>query len=262
MRHTLIILAITLTCAGLVGALARPAGALSGAATDTEYTEDFPVDHCRFRANGRNMYMSLEPGYQLYLEGDDDGEFVTLLITVLHDTERISFDHEGERIRVKTRVVEEREYADGELVEVSRNFLALCQQTGDIYYVGEDVDDYEDGEIVGHEGAWRAGVDGALPGILMPGSFLLGSRYFQELAPGVALDRAEHVEMGVTTVVPAGEFEDSVVVFEDSALEPDADSEKIYGPGVGLLVDDALELVWFGFGDDDDDSDDSDDSDD
>ena len=40
----------------------------------------------------------------------------------------------------------------------------------------------EDGRIVSHEGAWRAGVDGAQPGLIMPGTFLLGSRYFQEIA--------------------------------------------------------------------------------
>ncbi len=226
------------------------------AAGDLEFTTDFPLDTCKFKASGRNPHFSLKSGYQLLLEGLDEGEIVTLQITVLTKKQTIKFDYNGEEVKVKTRVVEEREWADGELIEVSRNFFARCKRTNDIYYFGEDVDIYEDGEIVSHEGAWRAGVDGALPGLIMPGSFLLGSRYFQELAPEVALDRAENVEMGLTMKTLAGTFEDCVVVFEDSALEPDADSEKIYCPGVGLVLDDELELIWYGWAGDDDDDDD------
>jgi hypothetical protein len=250
MKRTTLIAAIGLvTCA---------VGARAGA-DDPEFTTDFPLDTCKFKASGRNPYFSLKPGYQLLLEGLDEDEFITLQITVLPEKETIRFEYNGERIKVKTRVVEEREWADGELIEVSRNFFARCKRTNDIYYFGEDVDIYEDGEIVSHDGAWRAGVDGALPGLIMPGTFLLGSRYFQEIAPGVALDRAEHVEMGVTVETFASTFEDCVVVFEDSALEPDADSEKIYCPGVGLVQDDELLLVWYGWAGDDDDDDDDDD---
>ena len=54
-------------------------------------------------------------------------------------------------------MVEERETEDGELVEVSRNFFAICEETNSVFYFGEEVDDDEDGEIVGHEGAWLAG---------------------------------------------------------------------------------------------------------
>jgi hypothetical protein len=247
MKRTRLIVAIGFVTLAVGGA---------AAAEDPEFTSDFPLDLCKFKTTGANLYFSLKPGYQLLLEGLDEDEIVTLQITVLTKKKTIRFDYNGEEVKVKTRVVEEREWADGELVEVSRNFFALCKQTSDIYYFGEDVDIYEDGEIVSHDGAWRAGVDGALPGLIMPGSFLLGARYFQEFAPDIALDRAENVEMGVTMKTLAGTFENCVVVFEDSALEPDADSEKIYCPGVGLTQDDELTLIWYGRAGDDDDSDD------
>ena len=144
---------------------------------------------------------------------------------------------------VLTRVVEEREWADGELVEVSNNFFAICRKTNSVFYFGEDVDIYEDGEIVSHEGAWRAGVNGAMPGIIMPGTFLLGSRYFQEIAPGVAMDRGENVEMGLEMETEAGLFCGCVKVLETTPLEPDAESEKIYCPGIGLVVDDEVRIV-------------------
>jgi hypothetical protein len=118
-----------------------------------------------------------------------------------------------------------------------------------VVYFGEDVDFYEDGEIVGHEGSWRAGVAGAAPGLIMPGTFLLGSRYYQEVAPGVAEDRAEHVAMGLDVEVEAGDFTHCVEVLETTPLEPGAESEKTYCPGVGLVVDGDLELVEFGIDD-------------
>ena len=210
---------------------------------DVEFTSDFPLETCKFKPTGENPYFILKEGYQLYLEGEEDGEAIAALITVLPDKETINLP--GMK-PIKTRVVEEREWADGELVEVSRNFFAICKNTGDVYYFGEDVDDYEDGEIVGHEGAWRAGVDGAMPGIIMPGSFLLGARYYQEMAPGVAEDLGMNEEMGLDVSTDAGDFEDCVLVLESSGLDCEDESEKIYAPGVGLVVDDELELVDYG----------------
>ncbi len=160
---------------------------------EDEFTTEFDLTSCRFKTIGANPYFILIPGYQLVLEGEEDDEEIHLEITVLRDTEKIYLEGIG---RIKTRVVEEREWIDDELVEVSRNFFAICRKTNDVYYFGEDVDIYEDGEIVSHEGSWRAGEDDAMPGIIMPGTFLLGSRYYQEVAPDVAMDRAEHMAMG------------------------------------------------------------------
>jgi hypothetical protein len=84
----------------------------------------------------------------------------------------------------------------------------------------------------------------------MPGRYLLGSRYFQELAPGVALDRAEHTAMGLTIATPAGTFRNCVEVIETSPLEPGHESLKRYCPGVGLVVDDGLVLEEVGKGED------------
>jgi hypothetical protein len=210
------------------------------------FTDSFRLEDCTFQDRGRNAYFSLAPGDQIVLEGEDDGEELLLQITVQRDREVVTFETaDGETLAVATRVVEEREWVDEELVEVSRNFFALCQETGDLFYFGEEVDIYEDGEIVGHDGAWRAGEDGALPGILVPGRFLLGARYFQEIAPGVALDRAENVAMGLTVETEAGTFEDCVEVLETTPLEPSSRSTKVYCPGVGLVQDDEATLVEF-----------------
>jgi hypothetical protein len=228
-------------------------GGVAVAAPVTDFTVDFDLDDCTFANDGRNPYFSLVPGDELLLEGDDDGETVVVRIRVLNATRTIKFRNEdGEQMQVVTRVVEEREWVDDELVEVSRNFYARCKETNDIFYFGENVDIYEDGQIVSHDGAWLAGKQGALPGIIMPGRFLLGSRYYQELAPGVALDRAEHKTMGMEIDVPAGSFEDCVEIIETTPLEPGHESRKVYCEGIGLVIDSVAELVDFEIDDEDD----------
>jgi hypothetical protein len=218
-------------------ALVLPAAAL---AHDPPYTDDFDRERCTFVAFGNNPYFPLWPGLSLLIEGEDedDGETVELavLITILPETEIVD--------GVRTRVYEERESENGELVEVSRNFVAECRETGAVWYFGEDVDDYEDGEIVGHGGAWRAGVDGAEPGILMPGTPLVGARFFQEIAPGVALDRAEIISVGNVLEVPFGTLEEVVEALDTDALAPEEEGDpKFYAPGLGLVKDEVLELT-------------------
>ncbi len=200
-----------------------------------EYTQEFGLEGCTFLTQGRSRYFVLDPGYWLQLEGRDGRELLQLTITVLDETEIVD--------GVETRVLEERELVDGKLVEISRNFMALCAETGDAVYFGEDVDIYENGEVVSHEGAWRAGVAGARPGVLVPGQYLLGARYFQEIAPDVAMDRACHTGMGLTETTPAGVFTNCVEMMETTPLEPRSRSVKIFAPGVGLIDDDGARLV-------------------
>ena len=242
--------------------LAASALAAAQNGEDPDFTTDFRLEECKFSHKGGNAYFSLDHGRQLIFEGEDEGEFLELWVTVLDETRWIEFETtDGVTRWVKTRVIEEREWLDEELVEISRNFFARCRETSDVYYFGEDVDIYEDGDIVSHEGAWLAGVDGAQPGLIMPGTFLLGSRYYQETAPGVAMDRGENVAMGLEIEVPAGVFDGCVEVLETTPLDPEEESTKIYCPGIGLVIDDEAELVEYRLRPDDDCDDEDDDED-
>lgn len=223
-----------------VSVVAWPGNAAAGKNKKKEFTQSFDLSACTFSNTGRNTYFVLDPGYRLVLKGSEGKHDLEVRMTVLPDVEVITIPGMAP---IPTRVVEESEFEDGAQSEISRNFFAICDQTSDVYYFGEDVDIYEDGQIVGHGGAWRAGVDGALPGLAMPGTFLLGSRYFQEIAPGVAMDRAEHVDVGLTIDVPAGHFTNAVRVLETSPLERSSRDIKIYAPGVGVIVDETLELT-------------------
>jgi hypothetical protein len=206
------------------------------------FTDEFFIEDCTFASTGANPFFPLTPGLVLRLEGeeeDDEGEVVEIAATVsvLDET----FDVNG----VECRVVEERETEDGELVEVSRNYFAHCVETGSVFYFGEHVDDYEDGEIVGHGGEWLAGDNGAAAGIIMPGTILIGGRYQQETAPGVAMDRGEIIAMGLTAETPAGTFDDCIQINDSSPLDPGAEDVKIFCHGIGNVVDEDLELVEY-----------------
>lgn len=209
------------------------------AGTEIPYTDTFFLEDCRLRAVGVNDYfIPLKPGSFLLLEGDDDGESVTLLIYVLPEIKIVD--------GVPCAVVREKEWADGELVEESFNYFAICRDDKSIFYFGEDVDIYEDGEVVSHAGAWLAGQNGAKHGLIMPGHPLNGSRYYQETAAGVALDKAEHRSNTATIETPAGTFENCLTVVETTDLEPGHESFKAYARGVGLIQDGVLKLVDHG----------------
>jgi len=197
-----------------------------------KWTKSFDMKNRKFATTGRNRFFILRPGYQLVLESRTE----KVVITVLKETKKI-----GE---VETRIVEEREEENGELKEVSRNFFASCKRSGDVFYFGEEVDDYEDGKIVRHSGAWRADEENSQAGIIMPGTILLGARHYQEIAPN-ALDRAEIISDDVTMKTPAGTFKNCIRVEETSGLNPDEKCYKTYAPGVGLIQDEDLLLTQY-----------------
>ena len=219
--------------------------ALASAAA-APFTSSFPLAACEFVPSGGNDFLKLEVNRQLYLSnvrcvsaGECD-ELEEVWITILPQTKVIKFMNGNTQLSVRTRVMEERESSDGELEEISRNYVADCNPMNDVYYFGEDV---TDGEGNPEDDAWRAGVNGARPGLLMPDrAFLLGSRYFQEIAPN-AKDRAEHTALGLEIEVPAGVFRNCVEVTETSPLEPGEESIKVYCPGVGMVIDEELELI-------------------
>ena len=88
------------------------------------------------------------------------------------------------------------------------------------------------------------------PGIIMPANPAVGMRYAQEVAPGISEDQAKIVALGETGTVPAGTYQNTLLIRETISLDPGVESFKRYAPGVGLIVDDVSELVRVG--DDDD----------
>lgn len=198
---------------------------------DSSWQREFGIAQCKLTTTGRGSYFVLEPGFQLVLQDED----TKLEITVLDQTKQVA--------GVTTRVVEEREWKKGKLYEVARNYFAICEATKDVFYFGEDVDFYENGKVVKHDGSWLAGVGENKPGLMMPGTPKVGMKYYQEIAPGVAMDRAEIVSVSETCKTPAGTFSKCLKVKEGSAMDPLVTEYKYYAPGIGLIRDEDLLLV-------------------
>ncbi len=231
---------------GVVVLLAVACGAPeSDFGADPSWKQEFGISECELASTGRNQFFILERGFQLVLEGGSE----KVQITVLDDTKTISgvLDETGKVTSITTRVVEEREWKDGEIIEVSRNFFAICPSTKDVFYFGEEVDDYKDGEVFSHSGAWLAGKKGAKAGLIMSGDPTVGMRYYQEIAPDVALDRAEVVSLDETLETPAGSFSNSLKTQEGNALDPGEKEFKTYAPGIGLSQEESLLLTSYGF---------------
>jgi hypothetical protein len=191
------------------------------------------VDARALRSHGTGEYIDLTPG-RTWLYRSQSGQ---LKISVLDQTRMVD--------GVETRIVEERESEGGALVEVSRNFFAIDPASGDLYYFGEEVDVYKGGRVTGHPGAWESGRGAARFGLALPGRPRVGDKYYQEFAPGVAMDRGEVVSVEETVETPAGGFARCVHVRETTALEPEDVSQKWYAPGVGLIKDDEMELIAY-----------------
>lgn len=231
---------LTLLAYGQVGEIEVPAS-LPDADDDAPPVASFTEsrENCTFAPTGDNPFFPLQVGYRQVLAGEDeDGEPEEVVITVTNETRVVD--------GVTTRVVTEEESVDGELEENSWNFFATCVETGAVYYFGEEVDIYDDGELESHEGAWLAGADGAVAGVVMPGNVSVGWKAYQEYHVGVAEDFAEIVALDETVVTPAGTFTGAIKVKETTRLEPGNVEYKWYAPGVGIVVDGPLKLRSYG----------------
>ncbi|HSJ98569.1 MAG TPA: hypothetical protein VLC53_15955 [Myxococcota bacterium] len=146
-----------------------------------------------------------------------------------------------EILGVRTTTQRDRAFEDGLLVEETFDFFAQ-DAAGNVWYFGEDVTNYvydDMGNLVGtnDESTWRAGVNDALPGFIMPADLTIGFNYYQEFAPDDdAIDDATTHAVGLDVPLDIGDFTDVLRVFETNALEPDAREFKYYAPGQGLIL--------------------------
>jgi hypothetical protein len=194
------------------------------------FRRQFTAQRSDLRPSGANPYFPLSPG--LVCRYRDGG--ATLVITITDQTRVVD--------GVTTRVVEEREEEGGKPSETSYNFFAAHPSSRDVYYFGEEVDVFKDGKVSGHPGVWLSGRSGGRFGLIMPGTPSVGDRYYQEIAPGIALDRAEVISLDETVTTPAGTFTRCLHTRETSPLEKGS-SDKWYAPGIGLVKDEGMELV-------------------
>lgn len=216
-----------LTLSTLLAAVAASCSGRSGGASPSlvpnlaaaKFTHSTRID---------NPLLPLEAGHtHLYVSPTDDGP-ETVIVEVLEQTRVVQ--------GVTCRVVRDRVFRDGLLLEDTHDWFAQ-DDAGNVWYFGEEVDNYENGVLADHDGSWEAGVDGALPGIVMyadPATHV-GETFRQEYYAGEAEDMAKVLSTTEQITVPFGSFENVVQTEDWTPLEPGLREQKYYAPGVGVI---------------------------
>jgi len=187
------------------------------------------IDPADFVDRVDNRYFPLTPGTTFVYEGEtEDGEAVRVEDYVTHETKQV--------LGVTCVVVRNRVIENGDLVEETFDWYAQ-DKDGNVWYFGEDAKEYEAGVVVSTEGSWEAGVDGAMPGIIMEANPQAGDLYRQEYYEGEAEDMAEVLSLTESASVTYGSFDNLLMTREWTPLELGVVEHKYYAPGVGLILE-------------------------
>lgn len=184
-----------------------------------------------FVAGITNPFFPLRPGSTWVYEAPLGDGVERVDVEVLAETRRI--------VGVEATVVRDTVSRNGETIEDTYDWYGQ-DKNGNVWYLGESTKEYADGRVASTEGSWEWGVDGALPGIVMPADPRPdGKRYFQEFYWGEAGDEAEVIALGRPVATSAGRFNDTVTMREWTRLEPGIEEEAYYARGVGLVSKEA-----------------------
>jgi len=191
------------------------------------YVEGAPyapvIDSDAFVEGITHPFLPFTPGAKWVYGGAE-----RIVVEVLDETKDI--------LGIKATVVRDRVYEDGELIEDTLDWYGQ-DVAGNVWYLGEQTAEYENGQVVSTAGSWEAGVDGALPGIIMLADPRVGDQYRQEFYAGEAEDLAAVTALRGSVTVPAGTWSgDEVLVTEEwTPLEPNVREQKTYALGVGVV---------------------------
>lgn len=176
-----------------------------------------------------NPYFPLDPGTRLtYREIDEEGKKLEVVVVVTTETKKIANG-------ITARVVRDTVTEDGEIIEDTFDWYAQDSE-GNVWYMGENTAEYESGKIKTKKGSWEAGVDGALPGIIMPADPQPGLAFREEYYKGEAEDNGEVLSTEEMADVPFGHFENVLLTKETITIEPDVLEYKLWAKGVGMVL--------------------------
>lgn len=190
--------------------------------------EPVELDPADFVAEIDNEYWPMSPGSRwVYREVDEEGNELRVEVTVTDRTKKIA--------GIDAVVVHDVVTENGELKEDTFDWYAQ-DEDGNVWYLGEDTKEYEDGEVVSTKGSWEHGVDGAQAGVIMPADPKVGLIYRQEHYAGKAEDRGEILALDESVKVPFGSFDGALETEDTTPLEPKVLEHKFYAKGVGAVL--------------------------
>jgi hypothetical protein len=204
-------------------------GSAAGSDALPQGSEHVELDPAEFTTEIDNRYWPMTPGSR-WVYREVEGEDVQRVVVTVTDRTRTV---DGIEARVVRDVVSSA--ASGEPVEVTDDFYAQDAE-GNIWYLGEETTEYENGKPVSTSGSFEAGVDGAEAGVAMPADPQAGLTYRQEYYAGEAEDQGEVLRLGEQAEVVAGHFTDVLVTRDVNPLEPKVVEYKFYAPEVGPVL--------------------------
>jgi hypothetical protein len=176
-----------------------------------------------------HSYWPMKPGTRwTYREVEPDGEVKEVVVVVTTQTKKLANG-------VTARVVRDTVRVEGSIIEDTLDWYAQDAQ-GNLWYLGEDTAEFENGKITSRSGSFEAGVDGALPGIMIPADPAPGMRYRQEYYAGEAEDNGEVLSTAEMAQVPAGLYRGALLTKDTITIEPDVQEYKLYAKGVGPVL--------------------------
>jgi hypothetical protein len=206
--------------------------AVAANAASAPRTASAPVfDPNNFAAVIDNPYFPLPVGRTLVYSGLKDGQTQRDTVTVTNQTKVI--------LGVTATVVSDIADHNGTVLERTSDWYAQDKQ-GNVWYLGEDTVHFLANGKGDTTGSWQAGVNGAVPGIIMEANPQIPDAYRQELLAGQAEDTAWIVDRGGTVRVPYGKVRNVLTTLEATRLEPGAYDQKVYGPGIGIVSELAI----------------------
>jgi hypothetical protein len=189
-----------------------------------------------------NPYLPMIPGTIFTYKGVTEDGNENIVVAVTYDTKTIM----GVTCLVVSDIVTEE---GGQVLESTLDWYAQ-DIDGNVWYFGEDTKEYNNGIPISTEGSWEAGINGAQPGIVMPGTPIFGVPYRQEYLFDEAEDMGKVIKGGESVTVPFGTFDNCLVTEEWTPLEPDVEENKYYAAGIGIVKEvtvkggtDVVELI-------------------
>ena len=216
---------------GTPSATTSPSAAPAIEVPPVDGPNDWEIDPANFVEGVDNPYFPLTPGTALVYEGSSDGEREVVTVRVTARTKEI--------LGITAVVVRDTVRIAGEIHEDTFDWYAQ-DVDGNVWYLGEDTKEYQDGKVASTAGSWEAGVDGALAGVIMPADPVEGLAYTQEHYAGEAEDKGRILRLGEHRTVPAGSYGDVLVTEDWTPLEPGVREQKHYAPGVGVVFEELV----------------------
>ena len=208
-----------ITTLALVVAFSSVAGIAQAVSIGPAEKYNPKVNPADFSININNPYFSIPVGKKMVYEKVTADGMERIEILVPGWTRTV--------MGVETLVFWDRVYLNDVLIEDTRDYLAQ-HKNGDVWYFGEHVDNYENGKLKDHHGAWLAGADGAKPGIWMLADPKVGDEFRNEYYKGEAEDITKILATNETVTISAGIYTDCVKTFDWTPLDATSIANKYY----------------------------------